>query len=179
MKTFKNIVIGALVSLLFSCGNSISGQEATAEGFSAIEKEIKKKFSGEAYYTDLTISYDRSIGNIISMTVTENPESLKMGEWTSIQGVWKQTSEITLEVSEGSMAADFMFQLDEKINLSKLGELIETSKLELTKEKEIESPSLDMAFVKFPDNGDASKAEYVVMLEPKNGGTTFSFYYRI
>lgn len=180
MKTLKNTaVIAVITSLLFSCGSSISREEATSEGFTAIEKEMQNKFGKQAYYTDLTISYDKSIGNMISTTVTEDPESLKMGEWTFVQGAWKQTSEITLEIPEGSLAADFMFQLNDNINLSKLGELVEISKIELTKEKEIESPTLEMAFVKFPDNGDVSKAEYVVMLEPENGGTTFSFHYEM
>ena len=34
-----------------------------------------------------------------------------------------------------------------------------------------------MAFIKFPKNGDISKTEYTVRLEPKNGGTSFTFRY--
>ena len=62
---------------------------------------------------------------------------------------WKQNSEIILEVPEGAKASDFMFQLDEKINLKKLGELVETSKQKLTAEKSIDNPHLEMAFIKF------------------------------
>ena len=112
-------------------------------------------------------------------TVTDNPESLKMGQWNQTQSTWKQNSEISLEVPQGSKAADFMFQLNEKINLTKLGELVEKSSLQLTAEKNIENPALHMAFVKFPKNGDISKAEYTVMLKPENGGTTFTFYYKL
>ncbi len=36
-----------------------------------------------------------------------------------------------------------------------------------------------MAFVKFPKDGDISKAEYSVSLKPENGGTTFRFYYTL
>ncbi len=180
MKTIKNtLILVAACLVIFSCGNSITNQEATPEGFSTIEKEIKAQFGDQAYFTDLVIAYDKSAGNMVSTTVTKEPESLKMGEWTCIQGAWKQTSEVTLEISEGNKAADFMFQLNDNINLSKLGELIVESKKRLTEEKDIENPTLDMALVKYPDNGDISKAEYSVMLEPENGGTTFSFYYKI
>ncbi len=178
MKTLKLIAIVAMTTLM-SCGGSTNKQSADADGFGAIEKEIKNKFGDNAYYTDLAITYNKSIGNIITVTVTDNPESLKMGQWDQTQNAWKQNSEISLEVPQGSKAADFMFQLNEKINLSKLGGLVEKSSLQLSSEKNIENPALYMAFVKFPKNGDIAKAEYTVMLKPENGGTTFSFYYKL
>lgn len=179
MKKLKLIsIIIALLSLT-SCGGSVTNTPANAEGFATIEKEMKSKFGEDAYYTDLHISYDATIGNIISTTVTEKPESLTMGQWSYSMGAWNQTSEVTLEVSEGSKASDFMFQLKDQINLKKLGELVEKSIAQLKAEKGLENPKLNMAFVKFPDNGDLSKAEYSVSLKPENGGTTFSFYYKL
>jgi len=162
-----------------SCGGSVTNTPASAEGFESIEKEMKSQFGENAYYTDLNISYDKSIGNMIGVTVTDNPESLKMGQWNFSMGAWKQAAEITLEISEGSKAADFMFQLNDKINLKKLGELVEKSIAQLKEEKELKKPTLSMAFVKFPKDGDISKAEYSVSLKPENGGTTFSFYYTL
>lgn len=167
------------ITALMSCGGNLENQPATVAGFSAIEKELKSEFGNDAYYTDLTIIYNKSIGNIIGVTVTDNPESLKMGQWNLTQDIWKQNSEITLEVPNGSKASDFMFQLNEKINLSKLGELVEKSSIQLTTEKNIENPLLYMAFVKFPKNGDISKTEYLVMLKPETGGTTFTFSYKL
>jgi len=179
MKTLKTITIVAIAILtLSSCGGG-SGQPATTEGFSEIENELKSKFSDDAYYTDITISYNKSIGNIIGTTVTEDPASLKMGQWNLMQGAWKQNSEITLEVPEGSKASDFMFQLNDKINLSQLGGLVEKSVEQLKSEKKLDNPTLEMAFVKFPKNGDISKTEYYVMLQPENGGTTFTFRYKL
>ncbi len=72
-----------------------------------------------------------------------------------------------------------MFQLGEKINLSKLGELVQTSIKTLKDEKNIENPILQMAAINFPENGDIVKTEYLVMLQPENGGTTFTFQYRL
>ena len=177
MKKLNFIIITATFSALVSCGSS--GEAATAEGFLEIEKDIKSKFGDDAYFTDLTISYNEAIGNVIGVTVTDDPESLTMGEWSQTRGAWEQKSEITLELPPGTKAADFMFQLDNKINLSILGGLIEKSKKQLIKEKDIENPSLFMASIIYPDDGDISKAEYLVMLEPENGGTSFNFYYNL
>lgn len=179
MKTFKLNLITLLFVVMTSCGNDTSKQPPTADGFAAIESELKDKFGNNAYYTDLMISHNQSVGNIIGVTVTDAPESLKMGQWNLMQNSWKQNSDITLEVPEGTKAADFMFQLDDSINLSMLGELTEKSRNQLSSEKDIENPALKMAFVKFPKNGDISNAEYHVMLEPENGGTTFSFRYTL
>lgn len=179
MKELKfTMLIGVIVTLI-SCGESINKQPANAKGFEIIENEIKNKFGEGAYFTDITITHNASIGNIIGVTVTEAPESLKMGQWNLTQGNWKQNSEISLEVPQGSKAADFMFQLNEKMNLSKLGELVEKSAKQLENEKNIKNPTLNMAFIKFPKNGDISKAEYVVMLQPENGGTTYTFNYKL
>lgn len=179
----KKICVIALLLLstliLTSCGGGSAKQEATAKGFSEIENQIKDEFGNDAYYTDLSITYNESIGNIVSITVTKNPESLQMEQWNQTQDNWNQTSDVTIEIPEGTKAADFMFQLNDAVNLKRLGELVEKSKIQLTKEKNIENPKLHIASIKFPDNGDVSKAEYVVMLQPENGGTTFSFYYSL
>ena len=173
-------MIPALCSILLaSCGNGVEKQPATAKGFGEIEAELKNEFGDDAYYTDLTIMYDESIGNSIATTVTDAPESLKMGQWTYSLGNWKQTSEVTLEVPEGTKAADFMFQLNDKINLNKLGELVEKSSHQLINEKTIDNPRLEMAFIKYPKNGNIEEAEYMVKLEPENGGTSFSFQYQL
>lgn len=180
MKKIKITLYAFITALMItSCGGGSAKQEATASGFSEIENQIKDKFGNEAYYTKLSIIYDETIGNSITVTVAENPESLQMQEWLQSQDNWQQTSDVTIEIPEGSKATDFMFQLNEKINLKKLGELVEKSKAQLTKEKNIEEPKLHIAFISFPDNGDISKAEYAVNLEPKNGGTTFRFSYTL
>jgi hypothetical protein len=177
MRVFNFTVIVASIIALMSCGGSIATQPANAEGFGAIEKEIKSKFGENAYYTDLTIMYINGIGNTVSATITDDPESLKMGQWNLAHGSWTQDSEITLEVPEDTKAADFMFQLDEDFSVSKLGGLIEKSSKQLTAEKGLENPILSIASIKFPNDGDISKAEYMVRLEPENGGTSFTFSY--
>ncbi|MDO6595365.1 hypothetical protein Q4512_00480 [Oceanihabitans sp. 2_MG-2023] len=176
MKVLKLTVIVAFsIIILQSCGGNSAKQPATANGFLEIQKDIKNEFGDDAYYTDLTITYNKSLGNIIGVTVTKDPVSLKMGQWNQTKGIWKQNQEISLEVPQGTQASDFMFQLDENINLSILGELAEKATGQLKTDKNIENPTLSMAFIKFPKNGDVSKTEYTVMLKPENGGTTFTF----
>lgn len=180
MSKIKLVIITLSFFAFISCGNGTSKHPSNAKGFAAIEQDLKNQFGINAYYVDLKISHDKSIGNMISLTVTDAPESLKMGTYIySKHTSWKQESDVSLEVPKGSKAADFMFQLNDKINLEKLGELVELSSKKLTKEKNINSPVLDMAFIKFPKNGDMKKVEYSISLQPENGGTTFSFYYSL
>lgn len=177
MNESKHVLMAlACTVILLSCGGG-GKQPATADGFSDIEKEIKSEFGEDAYFTDISITHNESIGNIVGITVTQDPSSLQMGQWNQTQGTWRQNSEITIEVPQGSQAKDFMYQLDDNINLSKLGGLVEESGKKLTADKSIDNPALHMAFIKFPKNGDVSKTEYTIMLQPANGGTTFTFRY--
>ena len=180
MKALKFTLLVATIITLVSCEVLIDNKQlVNSKDFGAIEKEMKSTFGDDAYYTDLTVTYNKSIGSIIDVTVTDAPESLKMGQWNSIQGTWKQNSDVSLEVPKGSKAVDFMFQLDEKINLSKLGELVEKSSNQLKAEKNIRNAMLHMALVEFPENGNLTKTEYVVMLKPESGGATFTFMYTL
>ena len=179
LKTLSIVFVLLLVLQITSCSSSTHNQPATAEGFQNIENAIKDTFGKDAFYTDLTITYNKSIGNIVGVTVTENPESLKMGQWNLTQDTWQQNSDITIEVPAGTKASDYMFQLGETISLSKLGALVEQSIQKLKDEKDIKNPILSIAGLNFPDNGDISKAQYVINLQPENGGTTFSFYYTL
>lgn len=168
-----------IMKLMFSCSDSTSNHSATKDGFTQIEKELNSKFGENAYYTDLSITYSESIGNIIGVTVTKDPESLKMGQWNLTQDNWKQNSDIAITVPIGTKATDYMFQLGESISLSKLGELVEQSIQQLKDEKQLNNPTLSIAALNFPDTGDISKAKYMINLQPENGGTTFSFYYAL
>ena len=179
MKLLKHLSLITLVLIGFSCSNSTSKQAANKEGFIAIEEALKEKFGANAYYTDISITYNAAIGNIIGVTVTEDPESLKMGQFNLTQDNWTQNQDITVEVPSGTKAADYMFQLGDKISLSELGHLVETSSKKLKDEKNIENAVLSIASIQFPNTGDFSKASYLINLQPEQGGTTFSFQYAL
>lgn len=174
-----SLLLVPMIALITSCGGGTANADATADGFAQIEADLKSEFGDIAYYTDLVITPDETIGNIINTTVTDDPASLQMGEWVFSRGAWTQNAEVSLEIPEGTKAADFMFVLGDQISLKKLGSLIEQSKESLTKEKNIDNPRLSTAMINFPDNGDIASAAYVVMLEPENGGTSFTYTYTI
>ena len=179
-KLNKQVVIVCITTLLFmACSDNLSQQPTTAKGFSAIEQELKSKFGGDAYYTNLSVIYNETIGNTINVTVAQDPESMKMEEWNVVQNNWKQSSDIVIEVPQGTKATDYMYQLGDNINLTKLGGLVETSTQKLKDMKNLKNPKLSIASIKFPKNGDVSKAEYLVTLEPEHGGTAFSFFYTL
>ena len=175
MKLIKlSTMIFASLAML-SCGSSLSSSESLSD----IETQLNSQFGDNAYYTEISITHNKAIGHIVNAVVTDSPESLQMGQWTQTQGTWTQTSNISIEIPEGTKAADFMFQLTGDINLKKLDQLVEDSKKNLSEEKQIKNPTLHMAFIKYPDTGEVSKAEYMVMLQPEHGGTTFTYAYTI
>ncbi len=176
---FKIITTLFISTVLLSCSDSSNSETLGEEGFSSVEANLKSEFGDKAYYTEVSITPVESIGNVINATVTKDPESLKMGQWTWTLDNWEQTTEVSIEIPEGTKASDFMFQLGSEVSLKKLGELVEKSKAELLKEKKLDNAKLHMAFIKYPDNGDVSKAEYVVMLQPETGGTTFTYSYEL
>ncbi|MEY8870080.1 hypothetical protein AB9K24_11255 [Meridianimaribacter flavus] len=179
-KLNKQVVIVCIATLLFmACSDNLSQQPTTAKGFSAIEQELKSKFGEDAYYTNLSVIHNETIGNTINVTVAQDPESMKMEEWNVVQNNWKQSSDIVIEVPQGTKATDYMYQLGDNINLTKLGGLVETSTQKLKDMKNLKNPKLSIASIKFPKNGDVSKAEYLVTLEPEHGGTAFSFFYTL
>ena len=180
MNTIKQLsILLVLTHSLISCVGGTSSEHHTAAGFEAIENELKDKFGTDAHYTDIHISHDEHLGNMVTLTVTEAPESLKMTQWNLAQNAWSEYSEVSLEISEGSKAADFMFQLGDTFSLKQMGALIEKSKTQLQEEKNLDNPKLFSALIKYPKNGDIADAQYNISLKPENGGTTFRFYYQL
>lgn len=179
MRTFNILFfITLFTAILSSCsGGASKEQPKDANSFALLEEIVNEKFGKDAYFTDLNVGYNKELGPTISLTVTDNPGSLKMGEWTFSQNAWSQHSEVILEIPAGTKAEDFMFQLDNEINLKLLGEVTEKAMQKLETEKEIKNPMLTLASIRYPDNGDRSKADYTITLEPENGGTSFSFFY--
>ncbi len=173
------IVIVIVALSLLSCTKDVEILPANAITFGEIEKEMKSEFGENAYYTDVSISYHKTAGNIVTATVTNTPKSLKMEKWNSIEDAWKKKSDIFIEIPNGTLAADFMFRLSDTINLSTLGDLAERSSKKLQNEENIQNPALYLASIIFPRNGDITKTEYCIILKPENSDAMFSFFYTI
>lgn len=175
MKKIK-FVSAALIGIIIAACGSNSDQ---AEGFNQIQDDLNNKFGKDAFYTEISITSNSSIGYITNAIVAENPESLKMEQWSQTQGAWTQTYDIEIEIPENTKASDFMFKLGDQVKLDKLYELVEQSKKKITEEKTIPNPTLHMAFIRYPDTGEASQAQYVVIMQPENGGTSITHSYTL
>jgi hypothetical protein len=161
--------------MLFSCGS----EGSTSQSFSSVKENIENKFGSDAYFSELSVTHNESIGYIINVMTTNDPESNKMAEWTYSNGDWTQTSDVSLEVPDGYSAEDFMYKLTGYITLEKLEELIEKAKTHLAKEKGIKESKLALAAIKYPEVAEGAEAEFLINLEPDTGGTTFSYLYNL
>lgn len=173
----KKIILGLATLVFIACGKVIKLGE-NASSVNSAKEELNDKFGKDAYYTSISIN-DTEHGSILAATVTENPSSLKMGGWTYFQNSWKQNSEITLELSEGSEVEDFMFQIkDGIVNFDLLGKLVEQSKEKVAKEKSIDVVT-ELISISAPNNGDFEKMKYYITTTPESGGTIFRFWYKM
>lgn len=175
----KASVITGIVAITFTaCNQTEKGGYQTAESFGNLKKELTDKFGKDAYYTDFNVTNNDN-GIVVSVTETKNPSSLKMEQWTSLNGGWTQNSEVTLEISGGAKAEDFMFQLDKIMNIELLGKLIEQSKQKVITEKKIKEITVKTVMMNAPKDGNFNTTKYFITLEPKQGGTTFNFWYNL
>lgn len=174
MKYLKlKVALLAIISLyLTACKKDYSN---TPDGFKNLEQDLKKKFGENAFYTRINLAYDRNVGSIINLTVTKEPSSLKMEEWGQLKGAWEKKSDVTLEVS-GGKASDFMFDLVKDASLIKVGELVEAAKKQLSVKKGIQEAVSTLVSISSNDRSK-SDLQYFIKLEPKDGGTSFSFTY--
>lgn len=174
----KKIIYTLILVVCFSCGKKQNFAK-DASSIQLFKKELTDKFGEDAYYTSISLTHTLS-GDILGVTQTENPSSLKMGEWSYLMGKWTQNSDITLELSQGSKAKDFMFKLDgSTVKFDLLGKLVEQSKEKVIKEKKVKEVVVKSIFINAPDHGDFNKMEYYITVAPKEGGTSFDFWYTI
>jgi hypothetical protein len=168
--------------LVTSCGGNSSKYSTDAEGFGKIQKDLISKFGENAYYDQIFIGNNlpanRPGGGIwMQVNVTKDPESLKMEEWayTSATG-WKQTSDITVEIPEGADMKDFLFQLGDKFDLKKVGEMVTSSAKKLADEKNLKNAVMESATFNTM-RSPVSETKIFIYMKPENGGTTFDFRY--
>lgn len=180
MKATRSLFPAAAMMLaVVSCGIGPKNYSQDAAGMEAWGEDMKAKFGADAWYTQLGLSYSDGTPGV-TVTETDDPASLKMREWIwSNYAGWKQTSDVTLEIEDGTPAEVFMFQLDKEVSIKMVGELVEKSKTQLTAEKNIDNPRIKTVFMSAPDDGDKSRMRIDITLEPENGGTRFRFEYNL
>ncbi len=173
----KKIIYIPILLLVLSCNNKSKSYEDKAS-LTELKKELISKFGENAYYTKLTIS-NADYGSIIGVSQTGNPSSLKMTEWNFVNGSWNQISDVTLELSSGAKAEDFMFQLNKIIDFDIMAEIVEQSKKKIIEEKGITDIRVENINIKAPNNGDFNNMKYFITISPRNGGTDFNFWYKM
>lgn len=174
MKPIIYLFALALLSISCSSNSSIENKEDLA----ALQNDLVDKFGSDAYYTDMSIT-NSEMGPVILVTETGKPELLKMESWNRHQGNWKQTSDVTLEISGNAHPTDFMFQLGKMVDFNILGKALEEAKQKVITEKNIPETKLDFIIIKAPKDGDFNSMRYFIKIEPKNGGTAFEFWYKM
>lgn len=166
-----------LTVILVSCGrNNLKFDDRAS--LETLKKELNSKFGDNAFYTNLSI-VNSDIGGIVSVSQTDTPSSLKMSDWSYVQGKWQQKTEITLEVSGNAKAEDFMFQLHKTLDFNTLINVVEASKKRVIEEKKIKKIKVELISISAPDNGDFKSMKYYITIKPKQGGTQFSFWYNM
>ncbi len=175
MKKFIYILI---ISLFVACGKKSHFTE-NSESISSLKKELIRQFGKDAYYTELSVT-NTDNGSMITANISENPSSLQMEGWSFFNGEWNQTAEIILELSANSKAEDYMYKLNKEIvNFDLLGKLVEKSKKKIIDEKKIKEVKIKSIFINAPNDGDFKNMEYYLTVEPKSGGTSFNFWYKM
>lgn len=165
------LVIGVL--LFTSCTKKFSQD---ANGYVEIQKEIMAKFGNDAYFTNISVTYDKNVGDVIFVTVTDDPESMKMESWNYMKRKWEKVSDIVLELEEGNIR-DFMYQLKDEYDLVRVGELVELSLLKIQEEEQIKDAVAKTVTLNAPDDTTSDETQIFIDIEPRSGGTSFTFFY--
>lgn len=181
MKLFSKLIALFSIALLASCGGLGSGPVFDSK--ESVDKFIgllNEKFTEEAGYMQIILTYNEQIGNTAIVQVTKDINSNKVEEWMYTSGTWQQKSEITMEVPEGASPADFMFQLKD-LGITGLADMVVKAKTKVTTEKDMKDVVCTSASFIMPDRRQSeNKVEDVlqsVTIEPASGGTNFNCFF--
>lgn len=147
----------------------------TSDGIAKLVSDLKNEFGKEAFYTSIGFAWNSHTGTSINATGTADPASKKMMERTRLKGVWKNNSEITLEISGDAKPTDFMFTLADLGDLSKVPDMIKQSVEKIRKEKNFDVVATNVT-IHSPDElkEQTERFSYHIILEAENGGTSFT-----
>ena len=176
----KRKALFSLLSLLcitiFSCK---SGFEPTKPGFEKISAELISKFDADAYYTDIELVNDKTSDESILVTETKYPATMKQEQWLRYSGgEWEKQADVSF-TADGADPKSFMFQLNKEVSLSKFSDLIDASKAQLAKEKNVKNAVLTGASVKSNNkmNSKETGIFYYVTLRDANSKKDYRFVY--
>lgn len=165
-----------VILITFSCKSSFEYNKA---GFEKMSGELIGKFGAEAYYTDLELIHNTGSDEAVMVTETNNPSSMKQEQWLRYSGgEWEKQADVSF-TAEGANPKLFMFQLNKDASLSKMGDLLQTSKDELLKEKNIKEPVLTAASIRSNNkmNSKETGIFYYFTLHDPSAQKDYNFVY--
>lgn len=170
-----HLLLAACLLAFAACQSGDSKAFETPEGVADAVSDLQDEFGTAASYTNVLLAYHKGIGNTLSATGTKDPASKKMLSKQKVNGMWKDLSEVTLEIEGDAQPADFMFTLQDLDHLKKLPGMIKQSVDKIKKEKnfEVVAESVNInapSRIKGPDD----KLRYLINCAPPNGGTSFT-----
>ncbi|KAA5537329.1 hypothetical protein F0919_06550 [Taibaiella lutea] len=169
------LLICGICSIL-SCGGKL---EPNKTGFEKLQTELISKYGADAYYTDiqLTLTTESEVSALV--TETKDPSSMKQEQWLRYGGgEWEKQADVIFSV-QGAEAKSFMFQLNKEVSLSTMSDLLEKSKAQLAKEKQIKDPVFVSAVVssKHQMNSKETGIFYYITLLDKASQKDYRFVY--
>lgn len=162
----NTLLLLCFTMLFYSCK---SGFEHNKAGLEKLGTELMSEFGADAYYTDMEIINNQGSDDVIMITQTKDPASMKQEQWAQYHGAWEKQADVTF-TADGAAPKSFMFQLNREASLSTLGSLLETSEAQLAKEKQVEKPLLVMASIKSNNKMNTKESGifyYITLRDPK------------
>lgn len=180
----SKIVLLLIILPIISCGGGIFNGPAfnSPESVNKLINSLNERFTKDGGYMQITITYNEQDGNTIIAQATQDISMNKLQEWVYAKGIWEQKSVITMEIPEGSIPSDFMFQLKD-INISNLPEMVNKAKQKVAEDKGLnELVCTSVSFTMSDRRSFENKIEDIVQtitIAPSSGGTNFNCYFDI
>jgi hypothetical protein len=181
LKIMKRIIhFSVFMAILAIMSCSSIGSSPVFESKDAIAKlikELKGQYGENLAIHSLTLAFQPQIGNFVLVEGNNDINSEKLMQKKLMNGVWENESEITMEISDGK-PSDFLFTLKD-IDLSKLPEIVADAKTKVSTEKKMDKVKATTVIVGLSNNvqDKLTDLKYTIMIEPENGGTTFTLSY--
>jgi hypothetical protein len=168
------LILSTFLLMQYGCQSSDRKAFDTSDGVGDVVNQLNKAFGKGAHYTDITISYIKGVGTIISASGTQNPNDNKLLRKQYANSAWDDVSEVTLEVSGGAQAGVFMFTLDQIDQLKVVPRIVQEAAAKVKKDKNMEVVTERVSII-FPSRvqGPDDPLTYSVNLKPEHGGTLF------
>lgn len=181
MSKVKLTILSFLVALLISCSGEDTSkpQYTTQEGVDQIISDLNDEFGEGCAFTNLNMVFS-DYGTMIVATGSNDFTDDKLVSKTRAMGSWTDTEEVTLTIEGDATMRDFMFS-PEEMNIKNLANVTQDA-VKRVSEKHAKMNTEFIAESVFINADDEIKEDglriiFMVDVEPKNGGTSFSCEY--